>query len=371
MGKTDYYTTLELERNASSEDIKSAFRRLALKYHPDRQHGKSDAEKDAAAEKFKEINEAYSVLSDPQKKEQYDRFGSSGFMNANNAPNFDPSNLGDFIRHMHGDFNSPFEDDVFFRQHNMQANVKGQDIRIKIECTLEDAYNGISKKIKYNRQGKCHHCNGSGSKSSGTTVCTHCGGTGMIRERQQINAFNFIETRSTCPHCGGTGVVMKDPCRHCNGSGLEMVQETVTIDIPKGVQSNMEMVINGMGNLPPHGQGIPGDLKVVFIVKSHNIFVPVLGTSNLSCKTDVSVIDCILGTEKEITCIDGSKVTITIPQGIKDKDKVIVSKKGMPTINTSNYGDMIVYVNQIMPKSLSKDERTVLEGLRKNKNFKI
>lgn len=374
MAKTDYYTTLEIERNASVEDIKKAFKRLALKYHPDKQQGKSEAEKKAAEEKFKEINEAYSVLSDPQKKQQYDRFGTVGDMGMGAGPDFGDSDLSDLIRGMHSGFGRmKYGFDIFGDEDNMQRQkqvIKGGNVNIRIEYTLEDAYNGAKKTVKYHRLGKCHHCDGKGSKNGTATTCPHCNGTGMMKEVHRLSPFQTVENISTCTYCGGTGTMISDPCKHCNGSGLEQTTETITVDIPKGIVNGSVGTIPGMGHLPTRGDGIPGDLNVKYQLKQHEIFAQLPGTYDLGCKTTVSVIDCILGCEKEIKCIDGTKVKIKIPQGTKHNDKLSVARKGMPINGGYGYGNMIVFINQEMPKTLSKDEIKTLEELRKSKNFK-
>ncbi len=371
----DYYKILEVNRNASQEEIQKAFRKLALKYHPDKQQGKSKEEVDSATKKFQEINEAYSVLSDPKKRQEYDTFGTvngngdgfSGFENMDDMENLFKHmhgggfGMGDIFEHMHGGSGFGF---------NTRQNVKGSDVNIRIECTLEDSYNGAKKTYKYNRQVKCHHCNGTGSKDGVAETCPHCNGTGMIMNRQQRSPWQYVEQITPCPYCNGTGKTISKPCNHCKGTGLETISETLQIEIPKGVSSGERMAIPGMGNMPANGEGTPGDLIVMFVLKKHDIFVPLPNSYDLGCKTSVGVIDCILGCEKEISCIDGSKVRIKIPQGTKHNDKIVLDNKGMPIENGKHYGDLVVFIDQVMPKTISKDETKILENLKTSKNFK-
>lgn len=364
----DLYKILGLTKDASDEDIKKAFRKLAVQYHPDKNVGKSDAEKKEAEEKFKEINEAYSVLSDPKKKQQYDMYGTIGEQPGFGGGMGDP--MADFFRHMHGHFNM---DDFGFnpfggggQRQNMR--VDGTSIKIKISCTLEEVYNGSAKTIKYNRKKHCSACGGSGSKDKSECTCQKCGGSGRYREIRK-NGWSTQIIEGECPNCNGTGRQIKNPCGKCGGTGLEQVSETVTVTIPKGVINGDIVTMGGMGNDAPNNMGNSGDLIVIFEVKPHNVFGIGENGYDLYCKTSVNVVDCITGCEKEVTCIDGSKAKIVIPKFAKDKQIVTVNGKGMPSGN-GRFGNMLVFIDQQMPTDLNKDEVKLLNELKKQKHFK-
>jgi len=380
MANKNYYSILGINRNASEDEIKKAFKKLAMQLHPDKQQGKSETEKKAAEEKFKDVNEAYSVLSDKDKRKQYDLYGTVGDMGMGGG--FSPDeDLADLIRGMHSGFGFGFADDIgdiFGRGRTAQRPiVKGSDIRIRVEYTLEEAYSGATKTVRYNRQTLCSECNGKGSKTGTPSTCHHCHGTGVVMETERLNPFQTISRSTTCRHCGGTGVLISDPCRKCNGLGLESTSETVDIKIPKGVVNGMGQM-DGMGNMAPRGDGISGNLIIQFVQKKHDIFVRPDGTADLACKKNVGVLDCITGCEDTVTCIDGTKVKIAIPAGTKDGAVITVKKKGMPhqdngshgLWNSTEYGDMLVYISQVMPTSLSKDEKNVIASLKNSKNFK-
>jgi molecular chaperone DnaJ len=353
----DLYKILELDKTATEDDIKKCYKKLALKYHPDKQIGKTEEEKKESEEKFKEITEAYSILSDPEKRQQYDTFGTIG-----DIPNFNPNDIiNEMFRNM-GGFN-PFGGS----QHTQQV-IKGDNIRITIHCTLEDVYNGISKTIKYKRMVKCDDCDGYGSTDKELTVCDNCGGSGRIREVQQQGWMTQIY-ESVCPDCNGLGKKVKNPCTHCGGKGLVEKEETFEFKIPKHVQHGNSMRVPNYGNDAPNNLGLCGDLIITFNIKQHNIFGVDDNTNNLYCKTNVNIIDCILGTEKEINCIDGTKTTIKIDRFTKENTKIIVKGKGMPKIN-GGFGDMVVYIQTTYPNKLNSDEIKLLEELKKQKHFK-
>ena len=232
MANKDLYSVLGLQHGASIDEVKKAFKKLAIQYHPDKQQGKSDVEKKQAEDKFKEINEAYSVLSDAKKKQEYDNFGSVGGGGMHMGGGF--SDMADLIRNMHnsgmmGGFN-PFDDNDDFNPFGgggRQVIINGDDIRIKLDCTIEDIYNGATKTIKYSRKVKCHECNGTGSKTNEKTACPHCHGTGMYTETKRISAFQVIQNTTTCPYCHGTGQMIKDTYRTCGGTGLEKAKQTI------------------------------------------------------------------------------------------------------------------------------------------------
>ena len=368
MANKDLYSVLGLQHGASVDEVKKAFKKLAVQYHPDKQQGKSEAEKKQAEEKFKEINEAYTILSDPQKKQEYDNFGSVGG-GMDMGGGF--GDLGDIIRHMHssGGFNpfgnfDPFEGGFGGRQ---QTETPGEDIRIKLDCTIEDVYNGVTKTVKFARKVKCSTCNGTGSKDGKSGKCPHCGGTGRIRKTTG-NAFMQQTIISDCPHCHGTGQMISNPCHKCHGTGLEETKETIQITIPQAARTGNVIQIPGNGNMAPNGGSIPGNLLVMFNILPHSTFNITPDGRNLECKVNVNVFDCITGCQKEITAINGKKLTINIPSGAKDKQAVMSYGNGM-SLGEGRYGDLIVTINQVMPKSLSKDDIKAINELKNNIKF--
>lgn len=371
MANKDLYSVLGLQHGASADDIKSAYRNLSKKFHPDLQQGKSDVEKKEAEEKFKEINEAYSTLSDPKKKQEYDNFGSVGGGGMNFGGHF--SDMADFIRNMHSSgmggfshFGGGFNP---FGGGNSQVIINGDDIRIKIDCTIEDIYNGSTKTIKYTRKVKCHDCNGSGSKTNEKTTCPHCQGTGMYTETKRISPFQVIQNTTTCPYCHGTGQMIKDPCRKCGGTGLEETKETVNIPIPKEVRDGVVVSMEGMGNMAPNNMGNPGDLLIKFNVRQHDKFIIAENNIDIECHVKVGVLDCITGCNITVKTIKGTDAKVVVPVGTKDKQKIVVSGYGMP-IGNGRFGNMVVIIDQVMPTKLSGDEITKLNELKNSKNFK-
>lgn len=365
MANKDLYSVLGLQHGASIDEVKKAFKKLAVQYHPDKQQGKSDAEKKAAEEKFKEINEAYTILSDPQKKQEYDNFGSVGG-GMNMGGGF--SDLGDIIRHMHSTGGFDFDGfNPFGGGARQRAEVPGENVRIRLNCSIEDIYNGTTKTIKYDRKVKCHSCNGTGSKDGKSGKCSYCNGTGQIRKTSG-NAFMTQTFITDCPHCHGTGQMITNPCHTCGGTGLETQKETLTVTIPQEVRDGNIIEMPGMGHMAPNGGSMPGNLHIMFSVAPHPVFTISPDGCNLECKIDVNVMDCITGCKKEITGINGKKLNVNIPMGTKDKQTITINGNGMP-LGNGRYGNLIVTVNQIMPKTLSKDNIKVINELKNNLKF--
>lgn len=367
----DYYKILGItddERRLQGDEfekvLKKKFRALCLQYHPDRQVGKSDSEKKEAEDRFKEVNEAYSVLSDSQKRMQYDMYGSVG----------GPGGMGDFggmddlsdfmRRHME---NMGFGGMGGFGMGSPMPQ-NGSDIRVRVECSLEDIYRGAGKKLKYNRQVKCPDCGGSGSADGKVSKCPHCNGTGMETKVTRMGFTQMVESHP-CPHCGGSGKAVTTPCGRCGGSGLVSESEIVEFSIPRDIRDGYVLNVQGKGNESPEQGGMPGKLKVTFAVARHPMFTVADNMYDLMCKTDVGVLDCITGCTREVSTIGGGKATIVIPAGAKDGTAVTVKRAGMPT-GDGTFADMVVYVNQVMPTSLDKDERKAIDKLSNMKHFK-
>lgn len=366
MVNKDLYSVLGLQHGASIDEVKKAFKKLAVQFHPDKQQGKSDAEKKQAEDKFKEINEAYSTLSDAKKKQEYDQFGSVGDRMGMDG---DFADMADFIRNMHSSgmggfnpfgngFNSPFGGQTF---------IKGDDVKIKLNCTIEDIYNGVNKTIKYTRKVKCGSCNGSGSKSGEKTVCPHCHGSGMYTETKRISPFQVIQNTTTCPYCHGTGQIVKDPCSHCNGTGLEETKDSITITIPTEARDGNVMTIPNVGHMAPNNGGQAGDMIIQIKVVPHSVYRIGGNGIDLVCDANVNVFDCITGCEIQVDCINGSKKTLKLPAGTKHKQEFVINSQGMPYGN--GYGNLIVSINQIMPSKLSKDETKKINELKDSVKF--
>lgn len=364
----DLYRVLGLQHGASIDEVKKAFKKLAVQYHPDKQQGKSDAEKKEAEEKFKEINEAYSTLSDPKKKQEYDQFGSVGGNMGGMGGGFD--DIASFIRNMHS---HGFNDDDFNPFGNFGGGapqeIPGEDIRIKLDCSIEDIYNGVTKTIKISRKVRCSECKGSGSKDGKSSKCPHCGGTGRITKTERISPFQTVMQSSTCPYCGGTGKYAANPCHKCHGTGLEEIKDTITITVPQEVRDGNMIKMSGMGHMAPHGGNMHGDLIVMFTVRQHPTFTIAQNERDLECNLNVPILECITGCTKEVIGINGKRLSVTIPVGAKDKQTVTVRGNGMPYGNGC-YGDLVVKINQIMPKTLTSDEIAKINDLKTSKNFK-
>ena len=369
--KRDYYEVLGVDRNASAEDIKKAYRKLAVKYHPDKNPGDKEAE-----DKFKEAAEAYSVLSDADKKARYDQFGHSGVEGA--GPDFSGGfgNLNDILNDLFGGgfggfgggfggFGSGFGGSRGGRPQ--QKVYRGRDIRVRVKLTLEEIAKGVDKEISIEKSVPCPECGGKGAKnSSDIKTCPGCNGTGQVQ--RVVNTFlGQTVTYSTCQQCGGEGKIISNPCRHCGGTGLVRKRETIKVTIPAGVEAGMQLTVPGQGHAAKNN-GINGDLLVVIEEQEH----PNLKRegNNLYYTKVVSVIDAMLGTEVEIPCLDGP-YKIKVEAGTQSGTIVRLRNKGLPSVSGyGGVGDMFVKIAVWIPKKLDKDEKSVLESLKSKENFK-
>ncbi|MDY0018073.1 MAG: molecular chaperone DnaJ [Candidatus Delongbacteria bacterium] len=354
MSKRDYYEILGVDKNATKDDIKKAYKKLALKFHPDRNKGDKDSE-----EKFKEVGEAYSVLSDDNKRSKYDRFGHEGVRGGSGAGGFDFSGF-DF-----GDAESIFEQ--FFgrgfggssRRRSSSGLKKGTDIQISIKLTLEEISRETSKKIKLNKYVKCSNCNGSGAKDiSSKTKCSTCSGTGEIRTVQRSILGQFVNV-SPCPHCDGTGEVILDKCPMCSGEGRVREDKTVSVTIPAGVSEGQYLTLSGEGNTGKRG-GPSGDLIVIIQEKEHKFFHR--DRENLYYDLQLSVPQAVLGTDIEVPVIEG-KVKLKVPSGTQSGKKLLLKGKGLPVLNGYGNGDLVVRISIWIPGKLSKKARDMFESL--------
>lgn len=343
----DYYKILDVDPSATQDQIKSAYKKMAMKYHPDRNPDNKEAE-----ERFKEVNEANEVLSDPKKRQSYDRFGSTGDQGMYDFG--DMFGGDDFISQFFGRSN---------RNQSRQHVRRGSDIRVGISINILDAFNGVNKKIKINRNVQCSSCQGKGGEN--VTTCHTCGGSGQYVQ-QQKTPFGVMQQITICHICSGTGKEIKDKCKKCHGHGVENITEDISLDIPKGVMSGMTMQMNGKGN--ESKDGIAGNLLIDLEVINNTKFIR--NENDLSKKEEISILDLILGGKLVSETINGEKYEINIEAGTPTDKVFRVKGKGMPILNNNHSGDLFVSLSVKIPKNLSEDEFKTLDGLRNSKNFK-
>lgn len=341
----DYYSILGVSRDASQEEIKKAFRRLARQYHPDLNHGNKEAE-----EKFKQINEAYSCLSDPVRRANYDRYGTAE----------GPMGNG-FGFETHTTFTDIFEDifEGFFGSFGFKKNrpTKGADLRYDITITLEEAAFGIEKEIKFHRWEVCGHCNGSGVKPDSSLInCSSCGGSGYTRYNQ-----GFFSVSKTCSKCGGKGKIIKDPCLQCSGMGKLRVEHDLKVKIPPGVDTGTRLKVSGEGELGEFG-GPRGDLYIYISVKEHDFFKR--DGMNIYCSVPISFIKAVFGGDIDVATLDGTE-KISIPASTPSGRIFKIKGKGLPRVGSSFRGDQIVTVYIDVPKKLTPRQRELLEEFAK------
>ena len=368
--KRDYYEILGLQRGASTDDIKSAYRKLALKWHPDRWLDGSESEKKTAEEKFKEASEAYSVLSDPDKKAKYDKFGHAG-LGGQGAPDFSGGfgNLNDILNDLFGEGFGGFGGfrGGAGRSGAQQRTYRGRDIRTRVRLTLEEIAKGVEKEISIERYEPCPECGGKGTKNdSDIQTCPDCHGTGQ--EQHVSNSFfGQTVTYTTCSRCGGEGKIIKNPCHACGGSGLIRKKVTIKVRIPAGIENGMQLTIRGEGHAAKHN-GINGDLLVLIEEIPH----PNLkrNGNNLFYSKIISVTDAILGTEVSIPCLDGTYRT-KVDAGTQSGTIVRLKGKGLPSVSGYGSGTGDLYVKYIVwiPKKLRSNEKETIESIRNSESF--
>ena len=364
--KRDYYETLGIDKSASADDIKKAYRKMAIKYHPDKNPDDPTAE-----DKFKEAAEAYDALSDPQKKARYDQFGHAGMGGAASG-NYGPG--GPSMDDIFSQFGDIFGDDTpfgsFFNRGNggggqRQRVRRGSDLRIKLKLDLQEIANGADKKIKVKRHVTCDTCGGNGSKN-GTAVqtCTTCNGTGQTRKVVNTMLGQMVST-NTCSTCNGDGKIITDRCETCFGEGRVLQEDVIPLKIPAGVAEGMQLSVQGKGNVPPRG-GVAGDLLIV--VEEEEDEDLKRDGSNVVFDLYINFVDAALGTSSEVPTIDG-RARITLEPGTQSGKILRLKGKGIKELNGYGRGDQLIHVNVWTPKVLSADERTILEKLRNSPNF--
>ena len=363
--KRDYYEVLGVSKSATADEIKKAYRQLALKYHPDRNPDDKEAE-----EKFKEAAEAYSVLSDADKRARYDRYGFAG-MNGGNANGggfgggFGDFDLNDILNSVFGNGFNFGGFGGFGGGSRSGGRQRGSSIRVKVKLNLQEIAKGAKKKIKVSKFVACEHCHGSGAENGATETCPTCHGRGQVVKTMN-SIFGTMQTQSICPTCEGTGKVVKVKCKHCGGEGIVKGEETIDIDIPAGVSDDMQLSIRGKGNAGAHNGG-NGDLLVVIEEEPSKEFER--DGSNLIYNLFLTIPEAILGTQAEVPTVDG-KVRVKIAPGTQSGKILRLRGKGLPNVNSYGSGDMLINVNVWIPKKVSKDEEKMLEQLAKSDNFK-
>jgi molecular chaperone DnaJ len=358
MAKRDFYDVLGVSKNASPEELKSAYRKLAVKYHPDKNPGDKISE-----DKFKEAGEAYSILSDQEKKQSYDNFGHAAFEGGGRqgggfSGGFGGADFSDIFEDFFGDFGGGGRS----RSRRKSSN-RGSDLRYDLSITLEEAYEGKKQDIKFSTTEKCETCKGNGSKPGHSPErCTTCGGNGKVRTNQ-----GFFTVQQTCPQCAGSGEEITNPCSDCNGQGNKHASKKISVTIPKGVDDGTRIRLASKGEAGTKG-GSNGDLYLFINVHSHDLFKR--SDENLFFEFPISIADAALGTTIEIPTIDGGKAKIKIPDGTQSGKQFRLKGKGMPYMRGSGNGDLYVQVNTEVPISLNKAQKELLEKFREIENEK-
>lgn len=369
MAKRDFYEVLGVDRNADADALKKAYRKLAIQYHPDRQQGKTDAEKKAAEEKFKEAAEAYDVLSDPDKRARYDQLGPDGYERMGGGGFSGGGMSMDDILRQFGDLFGGFGFGGFGfgdTGGRGQSTNYGTNLRVRVKVTLQEVAKGTEKKIKIPRQVSCRSCNGTGARN-GTALetCPNCKGSGVeVRIRRTI--LGQMQTQSACSVCGGTGKKIKERCPDCGGNGLVKQEEVVNINIPAGVKEGMMLNMRGKGNDAPGG-GVPGDLQIVIEEQRDEHLIR--DDQDLIYNLMIDFPTAALGGKVEIPTIDG-RARVTIEPGTQPGKVLRLRGKGLPSVDGYGNGDLLVNVMVYVPENLSPVEKRTLETMRESQSFK-
>lgn len=371
--KRDYYEVLGVNKNATDDELKKAYRKLAKKYHPDA----NPDDKAGAEAKFKEVNEAYENLSDPQKRKMYDQFGTTdpqGFGGAGGPfggqggyYSYSSSDFGDFGDL--GDIFSSFFGGGFGGRNSSTRRQsgprKGADLNLNMDITFEQAFLGVEKEIIITRNDTCDTCHGSGAKpGTSKTTCTICNGTGQVTQVQNT-ILGQMQTRRTCSACHGTGEIIKEPCETCHGKGTVRKQPKIKVKIPAGIDDNQTVVLRGEGE-PGEKGGPKGDLYITVRIKRHAIYTR--KGNNVLCEVPITITQATLGAELEIPMVDGTKEKYKIPDGTQTGSKFTIRNKGFKSVNSSNVGDFVFTVTVQTPKRLTKEQRELLMQLAKTMN---
>lgn len=349
MEKRCYYETLGVNREADEKELKSAFRKSAMKYHPDKNPGDAQAEA-----KFKELGEAYEVLKDPQSRAAYDQFGHEAFEGGGygrRAEGFGPdftSSMSDIFDDLFGDFMGGG------RTGGKPGRERGSDLRYNLDISLFEAYTGTEKEINVISSSTCEKCDGSGAKpGSSPSTCSMCSGHGKVRATQ-----GFFTIERTCPNCHGQGEMISDPCNECQGAGRTQSERTLSIKIPEGVEDGTRIRLTGEGDAGMRG-GPAGDLYVFLTLKQHEFFQR--DGADLFCRVPLKMTEAVLGTEIEVPCVDGGRAKVKIPEGTQNGKQFRLKGKGMPVLRASQNGDMYIQVSVETPVKLSKKQKELMK----------
>jgi len=362
MAKRDYYEVLGVGKSTPQEEIKKAYRKLAVKHHPDKNKGNKVSE-----EKFKEAGEAYHVLSDKERRQNYDQFGHAAFEGAGGRGDF--ANF-DFTNSFSDIFGSDIFDDFFGdfgggrrSGRQRQSENRGADLRYDLTISLEEAYSGKKQEIKYSSSEKCDRCSGQGSEpGSSPNECSMCGGHGKVRSNQ-----GFFTVQQTCPQCGGAGEEISNPCKSCKGLGKKHAYRKLSVTIPRGVDDGTRIRLAGKGEAGVKGSS-NGDLYIFININSHDIFRR--SEENLFFEFPISIADAALGTILEVPTIGGGKAKVKIPAGTQNGKQFRLRDKGMPIMRSKDYGDLYIRVITEVPISLNKEQKELLEKFRTLENSK-
>ena len=366
MSKRDYYEILGVTKSASADEIKKAYRKVAMQHHPDRNPGDKGAE-----EKFKEAAEAYEVLSDTDKKAQYDRYGHAGV--SSNGRGFSGGGMN--MEDIFSQFGDVFGEDLFGSffgggggrsRTSRSRGIRGSNLRVKIKLTYEEIAKGVTKNIKVKKHVICNTCSGSGAKDKGSVQnCGTCGGSGQVR--RVTNTFiGQMQTVTTCPTCNGEGTTITAKCPACKGEGRVYGEDAISIEIPAGVQEGMQLNLSNKGNAGERG-GMPGDLIILIEEEPHKELQR--DGMNVAYDLHISFTDAVFGTQLEVPTIDG-RAKIKIPPGTQSGKIFRLKGKGFPAVNSYQKGDQLIHVNVWTPQHVSSDEKAMLEKLSQSSNFK-
>ena len=358
MAKRDYYDILGVNKSASNDEIKKAYRNTAFKYHPDKNPNNKTAE-----EKFKEASEAYSILSDDKKKSNYDQFGHAAFEGGGSGGQgfggFDASSFSDIFEDFFGDFG-----DNSRSSGRRSSGSRGNDLRYDVSISLEEAYKGLEKKIEYTTSKKCNTCSGSGAEPGSKPVkCDYCAGKGKVRTSQ-----GFFTVQQTCPQCSGYGETISKACKKCSGNGKVQSNESVAVKIPKGVDDGTRIRLSGKGEAEKKNGG-NGDLYLFISIKNHSIFKR--SEEHLFYELPITFAESALGTNIEVPCIDGGKAKVKIPAGTQHGKQLRLKDKGMPILRRTSCGDLYIRIIPEIPVSLTKRQKELLEEFKEIENSKI
>ena len=364
MSKRDYYEILEVSKSASADEIKKAYRKKAIQYHPDKNPGDK-----ASEEKFKEAAEAYEVLSDEQKRQRYDQYGHAGLGGASGGGFGGASmNMDDIFSHFGDIFGGHFGGfgGLGGNQRGGQRVRRGSDLRVKVKLNLAEIASGVEKKIKVKKYVICSHCNGNGGANGSSTVtCTTCNGQGRVTRVQQT-FLGQMQTQSECPTCGGDGKIIKDKCSYCSGEGIVREDEVININIPAGVMEGMQLSMSGKGNAARRG-GVNGDLLVLVEEEAHPELLR--DENDLIYNLLLTVPVATLGGSVEVPTVDG-KVKVTITPGTQPGKVLRLRGKGLPNVNRYGTGDLLVNIGVYIPENLNKEEKAMMEKLATSANIK-